>query len=85
METIAQGIIHGTQIDLDRETGIPAGSRVRIQIERIETMTDAEKLSRLKALLKELGEDQTFVKALEAAYHGREADLPREVKFDVAP
>ena len=85
METTLQGTIHGRHIELDCDAGIPEGSRVRLRIEPVTTLSDAEKLKRILALFRELGKDETLVKALEAAYNERKGEFPREVRLDVAP
>ena len=83
MKKTIEGTIHGKHIDLDDETSIPEGSRVKLRIEPLETQSDGEKLQRLLALFKEMGRDKSLLKVLEKIVKERSA--PREVDLDAAP
>jgi len=82
METTMQGTINGKSIELDSDIGLPTGSRVTLRIERAPMLSTEERLQRLLRLFRELGQDESFVKALEEIEKCRSG--PREVNLDAA-
>lgn len=83
MGTTLQGTIHGRHIELDRDAGMPDGSRVKLRLEPMRVMSDAERLQRLLTLFREMGEDERLVNALDEVV--RQRSVPREVDLNAAP
>lgn len=77
------GIIKGNQIALEGKTGLRSGTPVTVTVTPRAKMSVAEKRRRLRELFKELGQDASFIKALEGVVEQRSE--PREVDLDAAP
>jgi len=80
----AQGTIRGRQIELDRETGLPAGSSVIVRIESVPLALE-EKRSLADSLCGAWAGDASLEAIFAEIEQQRAATLPREVSFNVAP
>lgn len=77
------GILHGRQIDLEHETGLPEGTRVAVQIEP--EPSSAEYRERLLiSLFGSMKDDPTFGEAVKKIVDQRRLGVLRDVNFDVA-
>lgn len=79
-----EGVIHGRRVDLDADTGLPDGVRVRMKIDA-PLLTKAEKLAVFESVFGSCAGDPTFAAAVAEAEALRHANLPRDVDLDVAP
>ncbi len=83
MNVSTEGVIKGRKIELDRETGLPEGARVRVLIE-VPPKTIAQKRQLLASLAGSCKQDPTFAEAVLEIERQRSLSIPREVDLDVA-
>ncbi len=78
-----QGTIRGKQIELDRETGLPSGSVVTVNIEP-RSLTLEEKRRMVDALCGTWAGDASILSIFAEIERQRSITMPRETSFDVA-
>lgn len=76
-----RGIIHGKQILLDHELGLPAGSLVTVTIEP-EHLTLDEQRKIIDSLCGSGRDDPTIMSIFEEIQRDRESSAPRPTSFD---
>jgi hypothetical protein len=69
MTLIAEGTVRGRQVELDRDTGLVNGARVRLVIETA-TVAPPDKRKRMAALFGSCADDPTFATALDEIERG---------------
>jgi hypothetical protein len=81
-----KGIVTGKHIELERETGLPPGSEVKVSlsIEKPELSLD-EKRALLEKLFGSWANDPSIPGIFERIAGERKKDLPREIDLDAAP
>lgn len=85
MTTITtQGVFRHGRIELDREIGVPEGTRLTLTIQPVR-MTQAEWEIRVRELSARGPLDPTFVAAVKQIVSERRTQLPREANLDAAP
>ncbi|MGH2521542.1 MAG: hypothetical protein ACRDH2_03465 [Anaerolineales bacterium] len=77
------GIIHGKQIELERETGLPSGSAVIVQIQP-KPLTLEEKRRLLHRLSGAWADDTSLIAIFNEIEKQRSLTTPRDVNFNVA-
>lgn len=83
MITQLNGIIRGKQIELERETGLPAGAEVVVTIER-RPLTLEDKRRLLRRLSGSWANDPSLKAIFEEIQRERAQSQPRDVDFNVA-
>lgn len=72
------GTIHGSHIDLDQDTGLPPGTRVRVIIEPPELSAE-QKRALFQSVFRSCADDPTFADAVAEAEAERHAQTPRPI------
>jgi hypothetical protein len=83
MTVTAEGTVRGRQVELDADSGLPDGARVRVILEA-SASTTPNKRERMAALFGICADDPTFTAALAEIERQRGRIPPRQVDIDAA-
>lgn len=81
MGLLMAGVVHGKRIDLERETGLPAGAAVMVSIESMK-LTLAERQQLVDELCGSWREDPSLGPVFSEIERRRAASAPRDADFD---